>query len=65
MTAIAHYDEYVRERRLALLVQRFQDMIFRQLYEWNIEEECISEENGTEWEWVYEDEDGYEGDQIF
>ena len=58
VTAIAHYDEYVREKRLFLLVKRFQDMILRKLYEseyeeWNSEDD---EENG-DWEWVWEDEE--------
>ena len=58
VTAIAHYDEYVREKRLFLLVKRFQDMILRKLYEseyeeWNSEDD---EEDG-DWEWVWEDEE--------
>ena len=61
MTAIAHYDEYVREQRLVLLVKRFQDMIFRQLCEWDLEEWSSDDEEG-EWEWVWEDEEGNQGD---
>ena len=54
MTAIAHYDEYTREQRLALFVKRFQDMILRQLYEWDLEEWSSDDDEG-EWEWVWED----------
>ena len=61
MTAIAHYDEYTREQRLALFVKRFQDMILRQLYEWDLEEWSSDDEEG-EWEWVWEDEEGNQGD---
>ena len=67
VTAIAHYDEYVREKRLFLLVKRFQDMILRKLYEseyeeWNSEDD----EDDGEWEWEWEDEDEVEnqGEQM-
>ena len=63
VTAIAHYDEYVREKRLLMLVQRFRDMVFRQLYECEYEE-WSSEDDEGDWEWVWEDEEEIHGDQM-
>ena len=65
VTAIAHYDEYVRERRLFLLVKRFQDMILRKVYESEYEEWDSEEDEDGEWEWVWEDdEEENQGEQM-
>ena len=63
MTAIAHYDEYVREKRLVMLVKRFKDRIFRQLYDNNYEEWSSDDDEG-EWEWEWEDEEEDQGEQM-
>lgn len=63
MTAIAHYDEYVKEKRLVMLVQRLKDRIFRQLYERDFEEWSSDDEEG-EWEWVWDDEEDDQGEQM-
>ena len=46
-----------------MLVQRFQDMILRQLYECEYEE-WSSEDDEGDWEWVWEDEEDTQGDQM-
>jgi hypothetical protein len=64
VTAIAHYDEYVREKRLLMLVKRFRDMVFRQCYECEYEEWDSEEDEDGEWEWFWEDEEESQGEQM-
>ena len=61
VTAIGHYDEYVRERRLNALVNRFCERVVDRSYIYFDDDE--DEDYGDEWEWEEVSEDDSSQDE--